>query len=228
MGNEKVVLLDFCETVVKFQTADRFVDFICHSRPSLKLRIEILIYKLACCLWVIRILNRLFPRSSINKRFILYRLRGLPKQYILEKAEEYYNVELKPNFIKSTIDKITELQESGYRIIILSGGYDVYLRFFAREFHIDDIISTRVRFKLNKCLGEIEGIDCLWENKVKLLKEYTSRNSISINNNESIAITDSISDLPMLQFVGNHIIVHRSNNKNEWYKQFNYNNLILW
>ncbi len=224
---EKVVLLDFCETIVKFQTADNFVFFVGKKNPSLRYKLLEIFYKVMIKLKIEMIISRFFPSISFNKRLILIRLSNYMINDLESYAKEYYLDVLKPNFILASIKFLKTLQAEKYRVIILSGGYDLYLRYFAEEYNINDIISTKIGFKKNRCTGKFNGDDCLWKNKVRLLEEYCIKRKIKIDRDNSFAITDSESDLPMLNYVGKQVIVHRSD-KNEWYKKFKFENIILW
>lgn len=224
---EKVVLLDFCETVVKFQSADRYVFFVSDSKPVFSLKLKKLTYKIFVKFRLVRILTRLFPQASVNKKLILYRLKGYSYNELNKLACDYYNSEIKPQIIDSTIKLLREYQSLGYRIIIVSGGYDIYIKFFADDYDIKDVVSSRIGFSSGICTGKLLGKDCLWDNKVILLEQYLKDADIRIDKANSIAISDSLSDIPILNYVENQIIVHRVD-KEKWFEKFNYTNVILW
>lgn len=205
----KIALFDFCETIVDFQTADRFVDFAVHRlRPRL-LKLYSYILAFLQKIGIISFLSkRWFPQASINKRLVLFQLRGVSEIFLNKCAKDYYEQELRPHFINKVVGELLSKQNEGYRIILLSGGYDIYLKYFAKDFDIaeNDIISTRIKFYEGHCRGTFDGPDCLGNNKVLLLEKRFERENVY-----SIAYSDSKSDLPMLNWADKGVIVRREN-----------------
>jgi phosphoserine phosphatase len=77
---KKLALFDFCETLVSFQTAGRFVDFVrakLGSRRMLKLE-ELRVKSKA--LRFTAVANKLLPHYNFDKRLHLYQLKGLSKK----------------------------------------------------------------------------------------------------------------------------------------------------
>ncbi len=224
---EKVALFDFCETLVKFQTADRYVQYVCDNSDNRAIRRKLKAYRWGYNSQLIPVASMLFPHSSINKRLILNRLRGFDKETLESLAKDYYSSQIRPNLIGDTVSDLRRLQQDGFRIILLSGGYDIYLKYFAEEFGISDIISTSIGFKNNISTGTFCGIDCLFDNKIKMLEEYCRQNNIEIDRRNSFSYSDSKSDLPMLNYVGNRVVVHRKD-RPRWYNENDYLKEILW
>ncbi len=214
---EKVALFDFCETLVKFQTADRFVQYVCGHSDNRTIGRKLLIL----------VASILLPHSSINKRVILNRLRGFDRGRLEILAHDYYSSQIKPNLIEETVSDLKCLQQDGFRIIILSGGYDIYLKYFAEEFGISDVVSSAIDFKNGVCTGRMKGKDCLWRNKIEMLEEYCQRNNIEMDRSNSYAYSDSKSDLPMLNYVGNRVLVRRKD-RPRWYEENDYLKEIIW
>ena len=219
----KIALFDFCETIVKFQTADAFVHFVRHRSNDQRMNFINKIHLLLIKTRIIAILEYLFPKSSINKRLILFQLKGFSKSKLNEYAKLYYFDRIKPGFIKSILLELIRKKEEGYRIFVVSGGYDIYLNYFVEEFNIDGLFSTLIQYDgADFCTGKIDGFDCLWNNKVKLLESYFRSEYIDKSN--SVAYSDSVTDIPMLNWVQNGIVV--SNNKVEkWMEKYK---IILW
>jgi HAD superfamily hydrolase (TIGR01490 family) len=204
----KVALFDFCETLVSFQTADAYVHYCRHKLDSKWMNFMATIHNVLIKTQVIRMLNYLFPRLSINKRLILLQLRGLPYTLLDKLAFEYYIKCLKPSLILPLLNELKNKKLQGYEIWIVSGGYDIYLKYIVREFDLNGLIATRIGFSnSNICSGCFDGRDCLRENKTNLLNERIPLNRIDLEN--SYAYSDSITDLPMLQWVGNGIVVSK-------------------
>ena len=78
--------------------------------------------------------------------------------------------------------------------------------------------------KKDICKGIFQGVDCMNENKIIKMKKKI-KDIDEFNLDDSYAYSDSISDLPLLNFVGNGIVVAK--NKQQWMTENNFN-LILW
>ena len=217
---EKIAFFDFCETIVSFQSADRYVEYVISHYSTPNIRLRHFLYKIANKYRIVKRLNKYFHLHLQPKEWILFQLRGLDKQCLDEAAKDYYEKIIRPNLIRETISELKRLQHEGWRIVIVSGGYGIYLRYFADEHNINhaDIISSNLQFKGDRFTGKMDGIDCMGDNKLELVQTRFDRNSIY-----SIAYSDSESDLPLLNWVDEGILVMRK----QWFETYNFK-LIKW
>lgn len=218
---EKVAFFDFCETLANFQTADAYVNYIRTNYGtklmSRKENFRVLLQKSK----IIDFLQRIFPHSSINKRLVLWQLRGFGQQELEVFASEYYKNVIKPNFISESVKEMVRLQEDGWRIVIVSAGYEIYLKYFAVNFGISlsDVIAVKIKFKNDKCCGCFEGGDRVWD-KTDKMDSLFNKSGI-----ESIAYSDSPSDIPMLNWADKAIVIRR-NDKPKWDTTCKYGEII--
>lgn len=217
----KVALFDFCETIANFQTADAYVDFV---RQNLNDKRMCRLERMQKCLRklkLIQILDKLTNnRHSINKRIKLYQLKGHSLFKLQELAKAYYQEKIRPNFIPEILKKVQDLKERGYSVLVVSGGYDLYLRFFVEEFALTDLISTKIEFKDEVCTGKLEGIDCLRGGKIEMLNHYFDEKP-----DYSVAFSDSRSDLPMLLWAEKGVVV--SQNRHQlWVENYKLEEII--
>lgn len=218
--NNKVALFDFCETIANFQTADAYVRFVqSHSTPS-NLYIRYL-HALLARLRVMSIWRKLQPKRSIDKRMTLMQLRGRSYEEMDRLAKDYYESQIKPNLITQVVEELLRLKRDGYKCYVVSGGFDIYLKYFCEEYSMDGLLSTKIGFKKDKCTGCFDGHDCMFDYKIDYIKS-----TIAGDTKQWMAFTDSITDLPMLELVGNPIVVSREKSQkwaeNRYYKQ------IIW
>ena len=81
--NKKIlVIFDFCETLVNFQTADHFVNYIFKKKPNL----------FGICVEILRKILKSFRLGSgaLNKRLQLLKLKNLDYCYISFFAKQYF------------------------------------------------------------------------------------------------------------------------------------------
>ena len=112
--NRKIALFDFCETLVNFQTADAFVDYVRNRIGIRRMKVLELFQQSLLVLKVPQIIDKLSKNKySINKRLKLYQLKGIQKKDLENLAFDYYTNRIKPNFIERIIDIYKEYQRKG-------------------------------------------------------------------------------------------------------------------
>lgn len=221
-GNKRIAVFDFCETIADYQTADPFISFVINRYPKTSSLVYFAIIRFLQSIRVTKILGKLFPNSSVNKRLVAFCLRGYKKCTLWKAGKEYYDEVVKKHLIQRVINEIADLQEYGYRIYIVSGGYCFYISAFATDFGVPqgNIICNSFRFSNNKCTGAFEGKDCLGEEKVLRLKGLIGDEQVDLS------YSDSATDTPILNYAQEGIII-RNINKLSW----DYNNKykeIVW
>jgi len=220
-NKEKVALFDFCETIANFQTADAFVEFLCKRNPD-KVN-KGFSYFLQKFLVKTKLSSVLFHLGfNFNKRLVLLRLRGVCKELVEAEGKAFYNSVIKANFIDKSIEELNQLKKKGYSIYIVSGGYDAYLQYFAKDYDVD-LICSKISYFDNLCTGKLSGADCMGHEKVARLTQ--TFHSSDIKNIDSISFSDSISDLPLLQYTRRAIVVTKK--EKDWINRNNFE-ILLW
>ena len=224
--DKRLAIFDFCETLVAMQSADSFIDFVRDKTPSRKRNLLEFLRSFLTKLKFFSVINKLFPSNNIHKKLKLLQLSGIPKSTIEELSKNYYENVLKNKLIPKIINELKQKQSIGYRIIILSGGYTIYIKHFAETVDINsnDIIATDICFDKNDiCKGIFQGVDCMNKNKIIKMKKKI-KDIDEFNLDASYAYSDSISDLPLLKLVGNGVAVNQKDQ--EWAQKHNLKQLI--
>ena len=213
---KKIALFDFCETIANFQTADAFVDFVRFNENKKSIKQWKRLHSILKRTKIVKILSLLFPQHSINKRIYAMQLRGLSYDRLNELAKDYYKQVICQNLIPDVLNELIKLRNEGYRILLVSGGYDLYLNYFAEDYSINskDVISTKFYFKGGICTGMFDGKDCMGKEKVIRLNQHIIKDRYY-----SIAFSDSKSDIPMLDWADEGIVIRKSSN-NKWNKKY--------
>jgi len=218
-SNNKVALFDFCETIANFQTADAYVRYVqSHSKPSNKgIR---LLYNILNQSRILGIVRRLKPKGSVDKRFILKQMKGRTQVEMEALAKDYYEERIKPNFISPVLDELKRLQSEGYRCYVISAGYDIYLQYFCEEFGMNGLLSTKIEFKDGRCTGNFAGQDCMFDYKIDYIKSVLEGDT-----KQWMAFSDSVTDLPMLELVGNPVVISKGYSQ-KWAEKRNIKQII--
>ena len=221
MQEHKYAFFDFCETLVSFQTADAFVDYIRSMRKNKRMENLESVQLFLRRFFIIRILEKITGyRLSINKRLKLFQLKGISQPEVEKYSYMYYVDKVKPNFIHVILNQLILLKKEGYHIFLVSGGYDVYLKHFVNEFNLDGIISTRIGFRNGICTGKFNGVDCLNENKIKLLNKVFREKPKT-----TISFSDSKSDLPFLNWTNEGVVISK-NVSQDWAINNNFKEIV--
>ncbi len=223
-GKERIALFDFCETLVSFQTADAFVAYVESVAENRWMRWVAFFHRLLRKSHILSLLFKMFPNGSVNKRLVALRLRGIPEAEMNLHAQAYYEKKIRPALISAVVDQLLTLQSEGWRIVLVSGGYESYLVFFAREFNLlrEDVIATRLKFRNGRCTGRLAGKDCMYNNKIEYLEHHFQKDKT-----ESIAFSDSKSDLPLLLWADRGVVVaKRSSDRIHWGKEYGFSELL--
>lgn len=220
LEDNKLALFDFCDTLVSFQTADAFVKFVCSHVKNRKIATKEFIRKLLNKIGLTAFLSKKF-KIPVNKAIYLWQLKGISETEIDYYASSYYKTKIKPALVPEVMEELQKMKANGYKVYLLSGGYDRYLKYFVSEYGLNGCICTKILFKNGICQGKYDGLDCLNQNKVILLDKYFDRKKYK----KIIGYTDSISDLPMLRWCYDGIVVSRGESY-QWAKKHNFKELI--
>lgn len=205
----KVALFDFCDTIVSFQTANAFVEYAIHRFKSR--RVFYSLYKLVNKAKLISGFYYFFIGHGASKRIPLLFLKGIEKNVLERIAHDFYDERIRPKFIVPVLEQMKTLQQEGCQTIIVSGGYNIYIVFFAKEYGIDCVLANEIIYKNNRCVGKY-GEECMGKNKVARLASYLPLNEIDYL--RSWAFTDDKSDIPLLELVQNKVVVSKGQHQN--------------
>lgn len=219
MPNNKLVIFDFCGTLISFQTADRYVQFCVKRLQSNKVvQYRHRLVQMMDKLRIFKIYNHICKANNWRKRMILWQLKGVSYEVCDRLAKEYFEEELLPNVVQPIVEKLKGHLKNGDRVYILSGGYDVYIKYFAQHFGVQETISSKIAFRDGLCTGKMDGKDCMRENKLEYIRPF-------LNGAETFCYTDSKSDLPLLELVDEPIVVSHQTSQ-QWAEYRNYKQII--
>jgi len=201
-NKKKIALFDFCGTIVPFQSASAYIEFVATNYAGPIRKFYVSFIKLSRRLHILGLIIRLSKGRINDKLLLLKSLKGFDFELLDTAAERFYNEIIKPNIIPEVIEELKKRQQDGYRIAIVSGAFDIYLKFFAKEYKINDVVSSKLDFYNNVFTGRLSGLDCMVENKVKELDSLFSRQDLYC-----IAYSDSQSDIAMLRWADEGYVV---------------------
>lgn len=158
-------------------------------------------------------------------RYIGYKMKVYPVEKMKERSMQSYleaiddmsrdelitffeevSKKMKSDFNPVVVEKLNEHIKNGLRVMIVSGAYTQLLDAALDELHFDDVIGSEIPFKKDfvdkeKTIYHINGT-----RKNDSIQKALHGKDIDWSN--SFAYADSLSDLSVLELVGNPVAVH--------------------
>lgn len=136
-------------------------------------------------------------RESLIQRVAL--LQGLPEETLCTVAKNLPLTEGAERLIPT-------LKKLGYKLGIISGGFDYFGEFLKARFGIDYVYANKLEIRDGKLTGKLEGHIIDKVAKAEALKEIALKENISLE--QTVAVGDGANDLLMLQTAGLGVAFH--------------------
>ena len=136
-------------------------------------------------------------QQSFRRRLSL--LRGLDQSVLTRIAAELPVTEGAERLIST-------LKRLGYRVGILSGGFNYFARELQRRLGLDCVYANELEIEDGRLTGEVKGRIVDGARKAELLQEMARREGIALE--QVIAVGDGANDLPMLGLAGLGVAYH--------------------
>ena len=214
--NKQLVIFDFCGTFIDFQTADEYIKWLL-SRDSKKIRQKITFFKLKL-IEIFGIEKHYFKKGVLIRKKVLAKgIKGISLEEAKSSAQEYVENVLLCHTINETISIYNKYKSEGKFLALISAAYDIYLQEFIKRYPFDLVISTRLESKNGKMTGKIVD-ECVGKSKVEKAINYF--NNIFGDGNYRIvaSISDSVSDIPILDIADRKIIMSPNGVMPKWIK----------
>ena len=123
---------------------------------------------------------------------------------LLELREGFIEDKIKPMMLEEAIRTVEQKKIEG-PVIIATATNSFVTRPIADLFKIKDLIATEFIIRDNEFTGEVDGIPCFREGKVKKVEEWVKANGHDLSS--ATFYSDSFNDLPLLEKVETAIVV---------------------
>lgn len=144
-------------------------------------------------------------RTRFNETF--YRnYRGMDVKQIKTLSVEMFEDYLRAKIFPAAVSQIQEHKEQGVAIVIVTGSLDFIIQPLADYLAVDSVLAPQLREQDGKFMGELTTAPLIGEQKTQAMQAFAEQHNISLEG--SYAYSDSQSDLPMLECVGNPIVVN--------------------
>jgi HAD superfamily hydrolase (TIGR01490 family) len=185
-----LAIFDFCETLVNFQTADRFCRFVLEKKSKKR------IIKLDSFFSRFKVYG-LFAKlgvKNLQKRILLSGFRGIEVSEMHHMALIFLKDIIEPRLNANVYALFKNHLANGDYVVINSGGYEPYLKIFAEQHLVKKLFATKLETKDDLCTGKIDGMDCLGIEKVIRMQNDGVLNQ---SYKDVFVYSDSITDRPI-------------------------------
>lgn len=150
---------------------------------------------------------KFYSASKTKERFLRF-LNGTDEKELRELMKDFYNNQIMNVLYEDGIKAIKDFKANGYKVYLISASPEFYVNEFYNIEGVDKVIGTRFEINNGKFNSKVVGENCKGEEKVKRLKEELKRDNIEVDYKNSYMFSDSLSDLPLLNLVGNGYLIN--------------------
>ncbi len=159
---------------------------------------------------------KVYDEKMVKQSFLKF-IDGIDEKSLQILVKKYYDEVLSKILYKDSIDMIRKLKDEGCKVFLISASPEFYLKELYNIKEVDVIIGTRFSINQGKFERKMVGENCKGEEKVRRLKEYLNEHNIEVDYKNSYMFSDSLSDKPLLDLVGNAYLINYKKN-NDTYK----------
>lgn len=145
---------------------------------------------------------RMIPRSrlkEINQSLMIG--HNVRRARLQPHIESYADKVLAHNVRKGALQQIAEDRAAGYRLVLATASYRLYVEAIAARLGFDAVIATdHLSQDLDYVRAKIAGENCYDDAKLRMIQDWMAGQGISRAACHIRAYSDHVSDAPMLEF----------------------------
>ncbi|WP_297521145.1 HAD-IB family hydrolase [uncultured Clostridium sp.] len=205
MISKKVAIFDIDKTIISGDSMFHLLQYTKIKYPASKAKLPSLYIKLV--LYKLGLIN-----TQKAKEAMFYTFNYLNS----DDLKSFYNSILKEKIFSNALDKMKVLKNNGYFILLVSASPEAYLKYFEDEEYVNFVIGTKFKYAQNKVTNQMDGINCKGDEKVVRINTYLKSQNISIDKENSVAFSDSLSDTPMFNLVKKAYLINFKKNNDTY------------
>jgi HAD superfamily hydrolase (TIGR01490 family) len=127
--------------------------------------------------------------------------RRVPKAKFAKYLESHADLVVGKNVYPQLLARVAEEKAAGYRHIMATASYRLYVEAIATRLGFDDVIATDLSTDSSgHVLAKIDGHNCYDAAKLGLVKDWMRDNGLTRENCHIRAYSDHVSDAPLLNY----------------------------
>lgn len=158
---------------------------------------------------------KVYDEKRVKECFLKF-IENIDEKELAILTKSFYDERLSTILYEDAVNMIKKLKNEGYKVILISASPEFYIKEFYAIKEVDLIIGTKFIFENGKFVRKMSGNNCKGEEKVKRLEKVLKEKNIKADFKSSYMFSDSLSDKPLLDLVGNpYLINYKKHNKFE-------------
>lgn len=194
----RVAMYDMDRTITRSGTYSGFLMYVVRRRQQWRLLLLPLV-GLAGIGYALRLIDR-STLKAINLRLLVG--KRFARAEIAPLAESYADKVVARGVHAAALDQIAADREAGYRLLLATASFHLYVDAIARRLGIDDVLATRLDGPdgADHIHARLSGDNCYGEAKFARISDWLADNEITREQAHIRAYSDHVSDHPMLRF----------------------------
>jgi len=152
------------------------------------------------------VLKLLYENSTEAFKNNKYYLKNLSISNLKTTAEQFVNRQILPRISQTGVDKINQLHEEGYRVLLMSGSPDFLVDPLAEHLKPDYTIANVLETKDDFFTGRVVGLHPYGERKKQLLEGLTAK--LQIDFSRSVVFANHHADADHMQLFAKAVAVN--------------------
>ena len=162
---------------------------------------------------------KIYDEKRVKECFLKF-IENIDEAELAKLTKLFYDERISKILYKDAVDMIKKLKKEGYMVILISASPEFYVKEFYAIKEVDLIIGTKFTFEGGKFVRKMDGNNCKGEEKVRRLNKFLKEKNIKVDFKNSYMFSDSLSDKPLLDLVGNPYLIN--------YKKKNEIEILRW
>ncbi|MHC6179266.1 HAD-IB family hydrolase [Clostridium sp. JNZ X4-2] len=197
----KLAIFDVDFTLTRRETLMEFYIFMVKKNPKL------IVYAPFSIISAFLFVIKLFTAKKAKENFIAF-INGIGQEKMKCLTAEFYEKRMCEIFYRDGLDTMKKLKEEGCKVYLISASAEFYLKELYKIKEVDKVIGTIFSIKHGKHYNKIIGRNCKGEEKVRRLMESLKKDGLEVDFKNSYMFSDSLSDLPLFNIVGNPYLIN--------------------
>lgn len=127
--------------------------------------------------------------------------RRVPREKFARYLESHADLVVGKNVYPQLRDRVSEEKQAGYRHVMATASYRLYVEAIAHRLGFDDVIATNLATDSSgHVLARIDGHNCYDAAKLDLVKAWMDANGLKREDCHIRAYSDHVSDAPLLAY----------------------------
>ncbi|WP_240330704.1 HAD-IB family hydrolase [Sphingorhabdus sp. Alg239-R122] len=203
---QKIAIYDMDRTITRSGTYTPFLMFAALRKAPWRLVLAPL-----ALLWMSLYALKIISRAKLKELNLTLLIGGrFDRRDVEQQIDEYSARTIADNSYAEAIAQIETDRENGYRLVLATASYHLYVDAIAARLGFDDVIATELEQDGTQVVARIINENCYDEAKLRKIRAWMDREELVRENCDIRAYSDHISDMPMLEFADHPVATNPS------------------